>query len=80
MQCTGWRSDGFRHDQRRHARFARQPARLTWNGKNPLGVEGGERTFLEDGDTVSITGWCQGENYCVGFGEVSGTILPAHPL
>jgi fumarylacetoacetase len=53
---------------------------LTWNGKNPLGVEGGERTFLEDGDTVSITGWCQGEDYRVGFGEVSGTILPAHLL
>ena len=53
---------------------------LTWNGRNPLVVDGVERTFLEDGDTVSITGWCQGDGYRVGFGEVSGTILPAHRI
>ena len=51
---------------------------LSWNGKNPLTLNGGEkRTFIEDGDTLTLTGWCQGENYRVGFGEVSGKIKPA---
>ena len=54
---------------------------LTWNGKNPLPVAGGgTRTFLEDGDEVAITGWCQAAGHRVGFGEVRGTILPAPPL
>jgi fumarylacetoacetase len=51
---------------------------LTWRGANPLKLPGGEeRKWLEDGDTLSITGWCQGNGYRVGFGEVSGKILPA---
>ncbi len=51
---------------------------LTRNGVAPLALNGGGmRAFLEDGDTVTITGWCQGEGYRVGFGEVAGTILPA---
>jgi fumarylacetoacetase len=51
---------------------------LTWRGQNPIELPNGEtRTFLEDGDTLTITGWCQGDGYCVGFGEVSATILPA---
>jgi len=51
---------------------------LTWRGTNPLQLPEGEtRKWLEDGDTLSITGWCQGDGYRVGFGEVSGKILPA---
>ncbi|GAB3629789.1 fumarylacetoacetase [Pandoraea terrae] len=51
---------------------------LTWNGKQPLTLAGGgTRGFIEDGDTVSMLGWCQGNGYRVGFGEVSGKILPA---
>ena len=51
---------------------------LTWRGANPLKLQSGEeRKWLEDGDTLSITGWCQGEDYRVGFGEVNGKILPA---
>jgi fumarylacetoacetase len=50
---------------------------LTWRGANPLKLPNGEtRKWLEDGDTLSITGWCQGDGYRVGFGEVSGRILP----
>jgi fumarylacetoacetase len=50
---------------------------LTWRGANPLGLPNGEtRKWLEDGDTLTITGWAQGEGYRVGFGEVSGRILP----
>src|SRR5437764_6674147 len=51
---------------------------LTWRGANPLKLpEGEERKWLEDGDTLSITGWCEGDGYRVGFGEVTGKILPA---
>jgi fumarylacetoacetase len=51
---------------------------LTWRGANPLKLPNGERRkWLEDGDRLAITGWCQGDGYRVGFGEVSGRILPA---
>ncbi|MDX1438578.1 MAG: fumarylacetoacetase [Rubricoccaceae bacterium] len=48
---------------------------LTWRGENPLQMPTGEeRTFLQDGDRVVLTGFAQGEGYRVGFGEVEGTI------
>jgi fumarylacetoacetase len=51
---------------------------ISWNGTEPLELPGGgKRTFLEDGDSLSMRGWCQGDGYRVGFGEVEGTILPA---
>jgi len=51
---------------------------LTWRGANPLKLPKGEtRKWLEDGDTLIITGWCEGDGYRVGFGEVSGKILSA---
>jgi fumarylacetoacetase len=51
---------------------------LAWNGQKPLALaDGATRSFLEDGDEVIITGWCQGDGYRVGFGEVRGTVLPA---
>jgi fumarylacetoacetase len=51
---------------------------LTWRGANPLKLPNGEtRKWLEDGDTLTVTGWCQGDGYRIGFGEVSGRILPA---
>ncbi|MDR3466310.1 MAG: fumarylacetoacetase [Xanthobacteraceae bacterium] len=51
---------------------------LSWGGAEPLELADGERrTFLEDGDSLVMTGWCQGDGYRVGFGEVEGTILPA---
>ncbi len=51
---------------------------LTRGGREPLKFPGGEvRRFLEDGDRVTMTAWCQGDGYRIGFGEVSGTILPA---
>jgi hypothetical protein len=47
-------------------------------GANPLKLPNGEtRKWLEDGDKLTITGWCQGDRYRLGFGEVSGRILPA---
>ncbi len=51
---------------------------LSWKGTKSVMLESGEqRKFLEDNDTVTFTGWCQGEGYRVGFGEVTGKILPA---
>jgi fumarylacetoacetase len=51
---------------------------ISWNGTEPIELAGGvRRTFLEDGDSLVMRGWCQGEGYRVGFGEVEGTILPA---
>ncbi len=51
---------------------------LAWQGTKPIQLPNGEtRTSLLDGDRVTITGWCQGEGYRVGFGEVTGRILPA---
>jgi fumarylacetoacetase len=52
---------------------------LTWNGQEPLTLDDGStRTFLQDGDTVSMTGWAPGPNGSrIGLGEVVGTIAPA---
>jgi fumarylacetoacetase len=51
---------------------------ISWNGAEPIELEGGiRRSFLEDGDSLVMRGWCQGDGYRVGFGEVEGTILPA---
>jgi fumarylacetoacetase len=51
---------------------------LTWRGANPLALPNGEtRKWLEDGDSLTITGWAQGDGYRVGFGEVSGRVTPA---
>jgi fumarylacetoacetase len=51
---------------------------LAWRGTRPVPFPNGEqRSFLHDGDTVTFTGWCQGDGYRVGFGTVTGKVLPA---
>jgi fumarylacetoacetase len=51
---------------------------ISWNGTEPAAIAPDvTRTFLEDGDSLVMRGWCQGEGYRVGFGEVEGTITPA---
>jgi fumarylacetoacetase len=53
---------------------------LTWGGAEPVTVNGERRAFLHDGDTVTITATAPGTNGgLTGFGEVTGTILPARP-
>ena len=51
----------------------------TWNGEHPLKLaDGGSRAFLEDGDVVSISATAPGPRGTrIGFGEVTGRILPA---
>jgi fumarylacetoacetase len=52
---------------------------LSWGGEQPLALPNGEiRRFLEDGDRLTMSGWCQGDGYRIGFGELTGEILPAH--
>jgi fumarylacetoacetase len=51
---------------------------LAWRGTKPIKLTNGEeRKFLMDGDSVIMTGWCEGDGHKVGFGEVRGKILPA---
>jgi fumarylacetoacetase len=52
---------------------------LTQGGKHPLELPNGEiRTFLEDGDSVVLLGWCERPGAArIGFGECRGTLLPA---
>jgi fumarylacetoacetase len=52
---------------------------ITWRGADPLTLpDGTTRSFLEDGDTVEIRGWCGGDGRTrVGFGSCTGTIVSA---
>jgi len=51
---------------------------ISWNGTEPIELAGGvKRSFLEDGDSLVMRGWCQGNGYRVGFGVVEGTIVAA---
>ena len=51
---------------------------LSWGGKEPLTLQdGSQRSFIEDGDTMILTGHAIGDGFRVGFGAVSGTITPA---
>jgi fumarylacetoacetase len=52
---------------------------LTLGGKQPITLANGERrTFLEDGDTLTLRGYCEREGAVrIGLGEASGTVLAA---
>ena len=52
---------------------------LTRGGKEPITLSNGEqRAFLQDGDAVTLRGWCERDGFArIGFGENCGEILPA---
>ena len=52
---------------------------LTWRGSEPLELPTGElRRFLEDGDEVTLRGWCEAPGFRrIGLGECRGRVLPA---
>jgi fumarylacetoacetase len=54
---------------------------LSVGGKQSLQLSNGEtRTFLQDGDSIILRGFCQRAGARrIGFGECRGTVLPAHP-
>ncbi len=54
---------------------------LSWGGKEPLTLDTGEtRSFIEDGDTLTLRGAAKGDGYSIGFGECSGKLVPARNL
>ncbi len=51
---------------------------LSWNGQRPLQLNGrGERTFLEDNDTIIMRGHAEKNGVRIGFGECRGKVLPS---
>jgi len=46
----------------------------------PINLPNGEmRTFLEDGDTVILRGWCERDGFRrIGLGECRGTVLASN--
>jgi len=51
---------------------------VSWGGKEPLTLDTGEtRTFIEDGDTITLTGTAKGDGYQIGFGTCTGTVQAA---
>ena len=39
--------------------------------------DGQTRKYLQDGDAVTLSGFCQGDGFRIGFGECSGKLIPA---
>jgi fumarylacetoacetase len=51
---------------------------LTWKGTKPIKLkDGSERKFVNDGDTITIKGYCEGHGVRIGFGECKAKVLPA---
>jgi len=51
---------------------------MSWGGKDPVTLDSGEnRSFVEDGDTLTLRGQANGDGYTVGFGACTATVLPA---
>lgn len=51
---------------------------LSWAGENPITLDTGEtRTFIEDGDTITLSGVAKATDYQIGFGACTGTVQPA---
>lgn len=51
---------------------------LSWNGEKSLNMpDGSTRTFLEDGDTISMRGYAETDGVRIGFGSCKGQVLPA---
>ncbi|MCX7566872.1 fumarylacetoacetase [Sulfitobacter sp. F26169L] len=51
---------------------------MSWGGKEPIDIGGGQtRSFIEDGDTLTLHGAAKGDGYQIGFGTCTATILPA---
>ena len=52
---------------------------ISRGGKQPIALPSGEiRTFLEDGDEVTLRAWCEGDGAVrIGFGECVGRVIAA---
>jgi len=51
---------------------------IAWKGTKPVPMpDGSTRNFIQDGDTVTITGYAEQEGIKIGFGLCAGKVLPA---
>jgi len=51
---------------------------LAWKGTKPVPMaDGSERKFIQDGDTVTMRGFCKNDKIRIGFGEVASKLLPS---
>jgi len=51
---------------------------LAWKGTKPVPMaDGTERKFIQDGDTVTMRGYCKNDKVRIGFGEVTSKLLPS---
>tara|TARA_B100000767_G_scaffold270955_1_gene295635 strand:+ start:1357 stop:2628 length:1272 start_codon:yes stop_codon:yes gene_type:complete len=51
---------------------------LAWKGTKPVPMaDGTERKFIQDGDTVTMRGFCKNDKVRLGFGEVTSKLLPS---
>jgi fumarylacetoacetase len=49
---------------------------LTWRGERPIDIDGEQRSFLQDGDEITLRGWCENERARrIGFGTARGRIV-----
>jgi fumarylacetoacetase len=49
---------------------------ISQGGKQPVPLPSGEtRSFLEDGDEVTLKAWCEGDGVRIGFGECVGRVV-----
>ncbi|MBV7379792.1 fumarylacetoacetase [Maritimibacter dapengensis] len=54
---------------------------LSWGGKEPVELANGEtRTFIQDGDTLTLKGAAHGDGYQIGFGDCVGRLKPAREV
>jgi fumarylacetoacetase len=55
---------------------------LTAGGREPLTLnDGQQRSFLQDGDAVIFSGWCESAGLArIGFGRNRGEVLPARRI
>jgi len=53
---------------------------ITWGGSKTFTIQETkeERKYLQDGDSLILTGFCQGKDYRIGFGECKGKLLPSN--
>ncbi|WBU63742.1 fumarylacetoacetase [Paracoccus aerodenitrificans] len=50
---------------------------MTEGGKNPVDLGPETRSFIQDGDTITLAGYAQADGYRIGFGPCTGTVKPA---
>lgn len=50
---------------------------ISWGGKEPFAVDGGTRSFIQDGDTLTLRGAARGDGFTVGFGDCTGQVIAA---